>query len=266
MSSPSFPPGRGRRPREQPWVWLGALGVLAVLAVVVAVLATRDGDEPEALTLVVPNVIGLEADEARARVRAAGLEADVGRAPSGEPRGTVFDQQPEAGTKVAPGSAVVVTVSQGPPETTVTVTTATTVTEPAATVTVPDVLGDDHVGAGAEIDALDLVADSFPVESEEQRGTVVAQNPAGGTRVAERTHARLEVALGTGERPNAAVPDVTGLPEDEARAAVRESGFTVRTVDRDAPTRGERGEVLRQDPEPGTNAPVLTQIVIYVGR
>ena len=240
--------------------------MLALVAVVAAVLATRDAGDGEALTLVVPDVIGLESDEARARVRAAGLEADVGRAPSGEPRGTVFDQQPEAGTKVAPGSTVVLTVSQGPPETTVTVTTATTVTEPAPAVTVPDVLGDDHVAAGAEIDALELVADSFPAESDAARGTVVAQSPAGGTRVAEGTHVRLEVALGTGERPDATVPDVTGLSEDDARALVRESGFTVRTVDRDAPTREECGEVLLQDPEPGTMAPILTQVVLYVGR
>jgi beta-lactam-binding protein with PASTA domain len=238
--------------------------VAAVAAVVIAVLATRDDDGREAQAIVVPDVLGLEANEARQRVRAAGLEPEVERAPSGEPRGIVFDQQPAAGTGVAPRSAVVLAVSEGPPETTVTVTTTVTETQP--TVTVPDVLGDDHVEAGAEIDALDLVADSFPAESDEARGTVVAQNPAGGTRVAEGTHVRLEVALGTGERPDATVPDVIGLPEDEARALVRESGFTVRTVDRDAPTAAERGEVLRQDPDPGTSAPVLTQIVLHVGR
>lgn len=264
MSSSSFPPEPPRRLRENPWLWAAAIALVTVIAVGIAVLATRDDDGPEAAATVVPDVIGLQVEEAEARVRAAGLEPEVERAPSGEPRGIVFDQQPEAGTGVAPGSAVILVVSRGPPETTVTVTT--TLTEAEATVTVPDVLGDDHVEAGAEIDALPLIADSFPVESGEPRGTVVGQNPAGGTRVAEGTHVRLEVALGPGERPNAPVPDVTGLPEEEARAMVRESGFTVRTVDQDAPTAGRRGEVLRQDPEPGTSAPVLGQVTLFVGR
>jgi eukaryotic-like serine/threonine-protein kinase len=153
-------------------------------------------------------------------------------------------------------------VSSGP----VTVTTVETVTEPAETVTVPDVVGDDHVAAGATVDARALIADSFPVESDEVRGTVVAQGPAGGSEVAPGTHVRLEVAIGPGDRPTAVVPDVTGPNEIEARATVREAGFTVLTIDRTAPSPEERGEVILQRPAAGTRVPVLTQIRLFVGR
>jgi beta-lactam-binding protein with PASTA domain len=75
------------------------------------------------------------------------------------------------------------------------------------------------------------------------------------------------VSLGQpGERPTGTVPDVTGPNELEARATARESGFTVRTIDRPAPSPEERGEVILQRPAPGTTAPLLTQIQLFVGR
>jgi beta-lactam-binding protein with PASTA domain len=128
------------------------------------------------------------------------------------------------------------------------------------------VVGDDHVAAGATVDGRGLIADSFPVESTQPRGTVLLQDPAGGSEVPPGTHVRLDVAIGLGERPNATVPDVTGLNELDARPAVREAGFTVLTVDRPAPTPEERGEVILQRPATGTTVPVLTQIRIFVGR
>lgn len=244
-----------------PWLWLALLGLVAILIVLIAVLATRDEDE-QTTAVTVPSVVGLREAEAVAVLERVGYVADSERTPSSERRGIVIDQEPEAGTALAPGETVFLTVSSGPEV----VTTVTTVTEPAETVTVPNVVGDDHVPAGATVDGRDLVADSYPVESEETRGTVIAQDPAGGTEVPVGTHVRLDVAIGPGERPSAIVPDVTGPNEVEARATVREAGFTVLTVDRPAPSREERGEVILQRPAAGTRAPVLTQITLYVGR
>jgi serine/threonine-protein kinase len=116
------------------------------------------------------------------------------------------------------------------------------------------------------VDGLNLIADSYPVESERARGTVVAQDPEGGTPVSPRTHIRLDVAIGPGERPTAVVPDVTGPSEVEARATVREAGFTLLTIDRMAPSPEERGEIILQRPAAGTRVPVLTQIRLFVGR
>jgi eukaryotic-like serine/threonine-protein kinase len=258
---PEGPPGP--RPPWRPdgvWFWLALFGAVAVLIVLIAILAARDDEQGASAQ--VPSVVGLRQARAVAILERAGYDADASRTASAEPRGIVVDQEPDAGAALAPGGTVAIVVSRGPEV----VTTVETVTEPAETVTVPDVVGEDHVEAGATVDGRDLIADSFPVESDETRGTVISQSPAPGTEVAPGTHVRLDVAIGPGERPTAIVPDVTGPNEVEARATVREAGFTVRTIDRTAPTPEERGEVILQRPAPGTEAPVLTQIRIYVGR
>jgi beta-lactam-binding protein with PASTA domain len=122
---------------------------------------------------------------------------------------------------------------------------------------VPDVVGDDHVAAGATVDGIDLIADSFPVESGESLGTVIEQDPAGGSEVPPRTHVLLAVSLGPGERATGTVPDVTGPNEVEARAtdANPASRFARSTVPPRSPE--ERGEVILQRPAPGTTAPLL---------
>jgi eukaryotic-like serine/threonine-protein kinase len=256
------PPPPGRRPLwHNVWFWLALLGLVAVVIVLIAILATRDDATKVGRT--VPDVVGLRQSAAVETLAEAGYRnVEARRTPSTEERGIVIDQDPDAGTRLRRNQTVQIVVSRGPEV----VTTVETVTESVEVVAVPDVLGDDHVAAGATIDGIDLIADSFPVESGEPRGTVVAQDPAGGSEVSPGTHVRLAIALGSGERPTGAVPDVTGLNELEARATARESGFTVRTIERPAPTSEERGEVILQRPAPGTTVPILTQIRIFVGR
>jgi eukaryotic-like serine/threonine-protein kinase len=255
------PPPPGRPPLwNNVWFWLALLGLVAVLIVLIAILATRD-DEKGRRT--VPDVVGLRQAAAVETLEEAGYNnVDARRTPSEEGRGIVIDQDPDAGTQLGRNQTVQIVVSRGPEV----VTTVETVTESVEVVAVPDVVGDDHVAAGATIDGIDLIADSFPVESGEPRGTVVGQDPVGGSEVPPGTHVRLAVALGPGERPAGTVSDLTGLSEVEARATARESGFTVRTIDRQAPTSEERGEVILQRPAAGTTVPILTQIRIFVGR
>ena len=258
---PGGPPGP-RPPwwRDNVWFWLALLGVVALLVVLIAILAARDDNQ--AAGAKVPSVVGLRQALAVSILEQAGYDADRSRTPSAERRGIVVDQDPDAGTALAPGGTVAIVVSSGPEV----VTTVETVTQPAETITVPDVVGDDHVAAGATVDARDLIADSYPVESDETRGMVISQNPAAGTEVAPGTHIRLDVAIGPGERPTAIVPDVVGRNEVEARATVREAGFTVRTIDAIATTPEERGDVILQRPAAGTRVPVLTQIRLFVRR
>ena len=145
-------------------------------------------------------------------------------------------------------------------------TTEPTTTEAPETVSVPDAVGQDHVEAGAAVDDAGLIANTFPVPSQDPRGTVVAQSPAAGTQLDEGSPVQLNVSVGPDSPPDAQVPDVTGPDEADARATCREAGFTCLTRDTSAPSPEEVGEVVDQEPAAGTSAEELTQITLFVGR
>jgi eukaryotic-like serine/threonine-protein kinase len=159
----------------------------------------------------------------------------------------------------------VVTVTQTTPTGT-TETTTTTAEPPPQPVTMPNVVGQNYVSAGSTLEGLALAADSYPVASQETRGTVVAQRPDAGSTATEGDIVRNNVALGTGSRETKEVPDVTGPEASNARDTVRRAGFTVRTMFSTAPSAEEVGEVLTQEPAAGSSQPELTQVLLYVGR
>ena len=237
----------------------------------------------------VPNTVSLTEADAVAQLTDAGLEADVVQVPSNARAGTVVAQNPKGGTSVDPGSTVRLNVSKGRTQTT-TVTTTTQTTATATTTTgtttthattttatttqtttqtttttaqasVPDVVGSTLSSAVARMRVERLLADSYPVASDEGGGTVVAENPVAGTNVDAGSIVRLNVSTGT-DRPSLTVPDVTDANQAAARRALSKT-FTVRTVYRS----GEQpGIVVGQLPAAGAQAKRWAQVIIYVGR
>lgn len=284
---PDGPPPDGPPPpwwRENWWIWLLVLLLLVALLIAFFALRGDDGDDEADEQAVVPSVVGLAEAEARATLEREGLEAEVvDTQESGEPEGTVLAQRPESGTRLPRGAVVDLILSSGEPETeteteteVVTETeeeteteveTETVETEPAEpqVVEVPDVVSASHVDAGATVEEVGLIPNTYPVQSDEERGTVVAQSPDPGTELREGQPVRLNVSLGPGDREAAQVPNVTGEREADARRLLHEAGFTVRTLDREAPEPRHVGVVILQQPQP-SSAPVLTQVTIYVGR
>jgi eukaryotic-like serine/threonine-protein kinase len=277
---PDGPPPDGPPPWWRENWWLPLLALLLIVGLLIAFFAWRESDDGDGDRVVAPDVVGLQEAQARERVTAAGLEPSVERVASEDPEGEVIAQEPGAGTQLEEGEEVLLSVSAGGGETTTvtetettteteteteTETTTETVEEEPQTASVPDVVGAQHADAGVSVEETGLVPDSYPVDSQEDRGTVVAQNPDPGTELAAGEHVRLNVALGPDDPPSAEVPDVTGAGEREARDRLRVAGFTVRTLDRDAPEQDNVGEVILQRPGPGSH-PALTQVTIYVGR
>lgn len=106
-------------------------------------------------TVAVPNVVGDTLSDAQSAVQGAGL---VFAGPSSG--GTVATQSPAAGTQVQPGSTVTVTAS-------------------AATVAVPNVVGDSQADAGSALQAAGL---NLSVSGGTQ-DPVTAQTPGAGSQV-----------------------------------------------------------------------------------
>jgi serine/threonine-protein kinase len=255
--------------REHWWVFLVAL--LLIVGGIIAFFALRDEAGEDERT--VPDVVGLQEPDARATLQDAGFPVEVVRQPSEEPEGVVFAQDPGGGTVVEEGTNVTIEVSLGQAETqtetvteTETETEAETETEPPATTTMPDVLGTELGDAVEQVLDAGLLPDTYPVPSSDERGTVVAQRPDPGTSAEEGARVRLNVSLGEGERADREVPDLTGPELAEALRTCADAGFTCRSLDREAPSAEERGEVIDQQPAAGSGAPELTQITLYVAR
>src|SRR3954466_14675318 len=103
-----------RPPLPELWPWLLLLLLLVVGGLLAAYFLTRDDNNDNgkpASVVTVPGVVGEKQDEAVRRLNERGLVPQLKTLPSKFPRGTVFAQAPDAGTKVDRGSQVALSVS-----------------------------------------------------------------------------------------------------------------------------------------------------------
>jgi beta-lactam-binding protein with PASTA domain len=129
--------------------------------------------------IAIPNAVGLQEADARDRFAQAGIGVNVVSVFADEPAGTVVAQDPPAGEKVAKDAEVTLNVSKG-----------------ASTSTVPNVVGQPVNDAQQAVVDAGFKPNVNTVPSAEPEGTVVAQNPTGGT--AEKgSFVRLNVSSGT---------------------------------------------------------------------
>lgn len=131
---------------------------------------------PEAV--VIPNAVGLTEADARDRLVAAGFAVTSVQVFSDVTPGNVIAQSPQAGTEAETGSSVRINVSKG-----------------TGQVDVPDVVGLSRGQAESEVEAAKLVPSVVAVPSDEPEGTVVAQNPVGGT-LRQGSTVRINVSAG----------------------------------------------------------------------
>ena len=197
----------------------------------------------------VPTVAGLPTDEAEAQLSDAGFETRVERQFSNRvASGRVIGTQPEAGSVVERGTAVVLLVSRGVEQ-----------------VAVPDVVGASEDDARAALEDAGLSAGNVTEQenADEEPGTVLEQDPAAGGEVDRGSAVNLVVAAAPAE---VEVPDVLELPEDDARSDLEDAGFQVRVSDQTVDDPAEDGVVQDQAPGPGEERAEGSTVRITVGR
>jgi serine/threonine-protein kinase len=113
----------------------------------------------------VPSVIGLQDDQALARLQSADLAGTVVQRDSDEPAGKVVAQSPTAGNLVRSGSPVTIFVSSG-------------------AISVPNVLGQDRASAVTALKRAGFVVaiNEQPTTDAAQSNRVLNQFPPGGSR------------------------------------------------------------------------------------
>ncbi|WP_419469343.1 PASTA domain-containing protein [Candidatus Frankia alpina] len=201
--------------------------------------------------VVIPNVVGRTEANARAALERLGLAVVVHADTATARPGQVTTVDPTAGTTVAPGSTVTITVASG----------GTTGGTTAATV--PDVVGQPAdrareilAGAGfTNVSLTDLLDDRAA------RDTVLRSEPAAGTAADPSTRVVLTVSSGPG---HTTVADVVGRSETDARSALSSAGLEVTVRVQDGPSSVEPGLVEKVEPAAGTQLPPRTTVTITV--
>ncbi len=164
----------------------------------------------------VPDVVGRADTEAKSILGGANLGMSITQQSSTQvPAGIVMSQSPVGGSSVTAGSTVSVVVSSGP-----------------ELVTVPDGVGQNQGSAKKLIESA-----GFGVVIKEERndkveeGTVLRQDPRGGSNAPRGSTVTLTIAVGM-----VRVPDLVGYDERAAVALLQDLGFfpTVERVVNDA--------------------------------
>jgi eukaryotic-like serine/threonine-protein kinase len=235
-------PPRRRRPI---WPWILSLLLLAAAGGAAWFAYTKIQDQLNAnKPVAVPFVEGMRESLAKEKIRDASLTPSVQRAfDDNVQKGFVISQSPDAGEKLNKNDTVEITVSKG-----------------KETVVVPSVLGKSRDDAVSTLANIGLSPKVFLVPSSTKpENTVIAQDPRGGMTVVKGTRVRINVSSGPAA---VSVPNVIGLPFDQASRELQDAGFSVARTD--VASDKAKGQVLNE--EPSGSAPPGATITLTVSK
>ncbi|MGH9187061.1 MAG: Stk1 family PASTA domain-containing Ser/Thr kinase [Acidimicrobiales bacterium] len=199
-------------------------------------------------TIPMPDVVGSTFDRAVGLLEGRGF-TNITRNDQPDPDAPVNEvigQDPAADTDVPLDTAIVLTVSSGPPK-----------------VPVPSVAG------RTEADASNLLGRAgFNVTVRRQAsatvpaGTAIGTNPPEGTELDEDAQVELIVSSGPEQ---VAVPDVRGDTQQEATSKLTAAGLRVKVDEaNDHDTDFDVGEVVDQEPDGGNQVAPNTEVTIFL--
>ncbi len=235
-----------RPPEERPhsrdgrwWPWAVLLLVVLLIGGGIAAYALT---RPPKVT--VPDVVPLQLSQAEAVLNQRGLTPSPINQVSNQAAGTVFSQDPLAGSRVRSGSTVTLFVSSGPGQT-----------------SVPSVVQLSRKQAEAAIRRAGLKVGRILPESSSMvpSGDATRTDPPTGTQLESGSAVTLFVS--DGPAPSN-VPNVVGEQVSAATAAL--SAFTVKVTQQDSSQ--PAGQVLSQSPSAGSQAKPGSTVTLVVSN
>jgi beta-lactam-binding protein with PASTA domain len=197
----------------------------------------------------VPGVEGLPLANAKRLILQAGLKVGNVQSQSSTvlPKGNVIKTSPGAAASVPSGSKVEIFVSSGKP-----------------LVKVPDVTNQSQSSAKSTLQGAGFqVQTTTQTSSTAKAGTVISQNPSGGTTLPSGSTVSLVIAKAP---TTAKVPNVKGQTSAAATSALQSAGFTVSQSTLDTKKKNQDGVVISQSPGGGTNAKKGSSVTIVIGH
>lgn len=200
----------------------------------------------------VPNVTGQTQANAESAIKNAGLTSQVTQAYSSTiAKGSVISQAPAADTQVPSGTAIQITVSQGPQN-----------------ANVPGVVGQTQSQAQSTLKTAGLGSQAVTNFNETTpKGEVYSQYPSAGTSVAPGTVVALAISNGppSSSTASATIPSVVGKTQSQAQSSLTSAGFKYLAVQWSG-TGQAQGQVVGQTPESGVLAPKNSTVIIIVSN
>jgi serine/threonine-protein kinase len=159
--------------------------------------------------------------------------------------GDAIRTSPQGGTSAEVGSRVLLFVSTGPQQ-----------------VEVPDVVDLERESAAATLNRAGLGFTIREEESDADPGTVIAQDPVGGTVVDKGSRVQLTVAK---ELETVEVPNVVGFSRATAEDTLRDAGLRPVVTEEETDDPAAVDQVLRQSPGSGADVAPRAEVEIVVG-
>ena len=195
----------------------------------------------------VPSIKNLPREQAVKDLNQAGFKANVETEPSESVKeGFAIRTVPREGSLVERGQRVTLFVSSGP-----------------ELVTVPDVVGLSRDSAEGRITSEGLDVAIREEESDERVDEVIAQDPAGGSRIDRGETVTITVSTG---REQVDVPSVTGVSVADAVGILRRAGLNTVQRERVVTDESQSGIVIEQRPPAGVEVDKGSGVIIVVGR
>ncbi|HZT64774.1 MAG TPA: Stk1 family PASTA domain-containing Ser/Thr kinase [Acidimicrobiales bacterium] len=225
------------------------LALLAVLLLALAgllyLLARSLGLIGGGATVAVPNVIGMTASQAHTTLAQDGLNVKENDQPNpGSTVGTVFNQDPQGNASLSRGDTVTIFVATG-----------------SASVTVPNVVGQDVNQATGTLQRAGFQVTVNSQADSHQPGTVIGQNPSGGNPAPQGSTVTLTVSAG---QQTVSVPDVSGMDAAQAANELGQSGLAVSNTVQQASDTVPSGQVIGTNPPAGQQVPKGTGVELIV--
>ena len=219
------------------------LVVLGIAIAAVLGLSLNGGSTPS-LGNEIPNVVGLTEVEARALL--SDYTVTVQRAHDPRiPNDRVASQIPLATTQATKGSAVTLTISDGPGD----------------AIVPDDLVGMSLIDARTLLAAAGLViAKTDAAPSDEVQGTVLSVTPEPGSKITAGSGVVLTIASGEVE-----VPNLIGVEAIQAKTLLIQAGFLVREFN-DYDATQSVGVVIRQAPDAGTTQTIGKPVTITINK
>jgi serine/threonine-protein kinase len=183
--------------------------------------------------VVVPELVGLDDDEARGRLEGLGLGYGIRSTVThaSAPEGAVLAQSPIPGQQVRPGAPVEVTLSRG-----------------AERHSIPDVAGLSERQAQILLERLGFRVAAQRATHSSEAGRAIRTEPAAGTELTVPTDVTLLVSEGS---PLTSVPDLSGRHIDDALSLLAESGLELGAISYDPLALDAPGRIVGQYPPGG---------------